>query len=155
MRYLACLLLTVALSSCLTSPDKCVITEPSNPAAETFDPSLGVDLSQMTKTASGVYEQDVVVGNGQELTTPAIIEVYYVAYLPNGTIVDQSLQRSFTFDLRTDTAEGVIEGMIGMKVGGRRLLVVPSNLALGPCGKGPVPPNSTVVYEFELLAINP
>jgi FKBP-type peptidyl-prolyl cis-trans isomerase FkpA len=45
--------------------------------------------------------------------------------------------------------------MMGMNVGGRRRLVVPSDLALGACGKGPIPANTTLVYEIELLAINP
>lgn len=155
MRYVALVLLSISLTACLTSPDRCAATNPSDPALETFAPSLNVDLSQMTKTASGVYELDVVTGDGETLTTPTPVQVYYVAYLPNGTIVDEQLQRPFTFDLRTGSAIGVVEGMLGMNVGGRRRLVVPSELALGACGKGPIPPNSTLVYEIELLAINP
>jgi FKBP-type peptidyl-prolyl cis-trans isomerase FkpA len=154
MRYLACLVLSLALAAC-TSPDRCATINPSDPATETFAPSLNIDLSQWTKTASGVYEQDVVPGTGETLTSPTSVAVYYVAYLPNGTVVDQQLQRPFTFDLRTNSAFGIVDGMMGMNVGGRRRLVVPSELALGACGKGPIPPNSTLVYELELLAINP
>jgi FKBP-type peptidyl-prolyl cis-trans isomerase FkpA len=154
MRYLACLVLSLGLAAC-TSPDRCAAINPSNPATETFDPSLNINLAQWTKTAAGVYEQDVVVGPGETLSTPTNVSVYYVAYLPNGTVVDQQLQRPFEFDLRTITAFGILDGMLGMNVGGRRRLVVPSDLALGPCGKGPIPPNTTLVYEIELLAINP
>ena len=154
MRYLACLVLSLALAAC-TSPDRCGATNPSNPATETFDPSLNINLAQWMKTASGVYEQEVVIGTGDPLTTPANVAVYYVAYLPNGSVVDQQLQRPFIFDLRTNAAFGIVDGMMGMNVGGRRRLVVPSDLALGACGKGPIPPNSTLVYEIELLAINP
>ncbi|HKN67812.1 MAG TPA: FKBP-type peptidyl-prolyl cis-trans isomerase [Gemmatimonadaceae bacterium] len=155
MRYLACLVLSLALAAC-TSPDRCAATDPSNPATETFDPSLNINLATWTKTASGVYEQDVVVPtDGETLTSPTNVSVYYVAYLPNGSVVDQQLQQPFTFDLRTNAAFGIVDGMMGMKVGGRRRLVVPSDLALGACGKGPIPPNSTLVYEIELLAINP
>ena len=154
MRYLACLVLSLALAAC-TSPDRCAATDPSDPATETFDPSLNINLTTWTKTANGVYEQDVVVGSGDALTAPTNVAVYYVAYLPNGTVVDQQLQRPFTFDLRTNSAFGIVDGMMGMNVGGRRRLVVPSDLALGACGKGPIPPNTTLVYEIELLAINP
>lgn len=152
MRYLACLVLSLALAAC-TSPDRCAAIDPSDPATETFDPSLNINLAQWTKTASGVYEQDVVIGTGAPLTAPTNVSVYYVAYLPNGTVVDQQLQRPFEFDLRTVTAFGILDGMMGMNVGGRRRLVVPSELALGACGKGPIPPNTTLVYEIELLGI--
>jgi FKBP-type peptidyl-prolyl cis-trans isomerase len=154
MRYLACLALSLVLAAC-TSPDRCAAINPSNPANETYDPSLNINLATWTKTPSGVYEQEVVVGTGETLLTPTTVDVYYVAYLPNGTVVDQQLQRPFEFDLRTITAFGIVDGMLGMNVGGRRRLVVPSELALGACGKGPIPPNSTLVYEIELLAINP
>ena len=154
MRYLACLVLSLALAAC-TSPDRCAATDPSDPATETFDPSLDINLAQWSKTPSGVYEQDVKVGTGDALTSPTVVSVYYVAYLPNGMVVDQQLQRPFTFDLRTNSAFGIVDGMMGMNVGGRRRLVVPSQLALGACGKGPIPPNTTLVYEIELLAINP
>lgn len=154
MRYLACLVLSLAITAC-TSPNRCAATNPSNPATETFDPSLNINLAEWTKTPSGVYEQEVVPGSGETLTTPTRVAVYYIAYLPNGTVVDQQRQRPFIFDLRTNAAFGIVDGMMGMKVGGRRRLVVPSDLALGACGKGPIPPNSTLVYEIELLAINP
>lgn len=154
MRYLACLVLSLVLAAC-TSPDRCVAANPSNPATESYDPSLNIDLATWTKTASGVYEQEVVLGTGETLTSPTNVDVYYVAYLPNGSVVDQQLQHPFSFDLRTISAFGIIDGMMGMKVGGRRRLVVPSDLALGACGKGPIPPNTTLVYEIELLAINP
>ncbi|MFL5616463.1 MAG: FKBP-type peptidyl-prolyl cis-trans isomerase [Gemmatimonadaceae bacterium] len=154
MRALACLVLTITLTACLTSPDKCAAINPSNPATETYASSLNIDLSQMSKTVNGVYTQDVVVGSGQTLSQPTNVQVYYVAYLPDGTVVDQQLQKPFLFDLRTITAAGVLDGMLGMNVGGRRRMVVPSELALGACGHGPIPPNSTLIYEIELLEID-
>src|SRR6476660_5218054 len=117
MRSLACFVLSIALTGCLTSPDKCAAVNPSNPATETFASSLNIDLSQMSKTVNGVYRQDVVPGTGETLTGPTTVQVYYVAYLPNGTLVDQQLQNPFTFDLRTATAPGVLDGMLGMNVG--------------------------------------
>jgi len=155
VRQLASLAICVALAGCLTSPDRCAAVMPSDPTTDTFAPSLNVDLSQMTRTTAGVFEQDIVVGTGAALTTPTTVQVFYVAYLPNGTIVDQSLQQPFTFDLRTNSARGIIDGMLGMQESGRQFFVVPSELALGSCGKGPIPPNTTLVYQIELITINP
>lgn len=155
MRNVLSLLVCAALSACITSPDRCVAAMPTDPATESFAPSLGIDLTQMTKTESGVYELDEVVGSGEALTNPTLVQVFYVAYLRDGTVVDQQLQQPFPLDLRTQGAIGIVDGMLGMNVGGRRKLVVPSQLALGACGRGPIPPNSTMIYEIELIAINP
>jgi FKBP-type peptidyl-prolyl cis-trans isomerase len=155
MRVIAAFAVMLLVTGCLTHPDRCAAIMPSDPATETFAPSLNVNLSQMTRTADGVYLQDFVVGTGDELTTATTVEINYTAYLPNGALVDQSSQGPVVLDLQTNAAAGVAEGMVGMNIGGQRLLVVPSNLALGPCGRGPIPPNSTLVYTIELLAINP
>lgn len=145
----------VLVTGCLTHPDRCADITPSDPATETFAANLNVNLGAMTRTSDGVYLQDLVVGTGQELTDTAVVQINYSTYLPNGTLVDVSNQGPIILDLGTEAVVGLAEGMIGMKVGGQRLLVIPSNLALGPCGRGPIPPNSTLVYTIELLAINP
>jgi FKBP-type peptidyl-prolyl cis-trans isomerase len=155
MRVLAALATAALLTGCLTHTDRCADIVPSDPATETFAASLNVDLAAMTRTPDGVYLQDMVVGSGDELTAPTVVKMNYSAYLPNGTLVDQTAQGPVVLDLNTNAAVGVREGMIGMKVGGQRMLVVPSNLALGPCARGPIPPNSTLIYKIELLAINP
>jgi FKBP-type peptidyl-prolyl cis-trans isomerase len=155
MRALATLAAVLLVTGCLTHPDRCADVVPSDPATESFAAGLNVDLSAMTRTADGVYLQDVVTGSGEELTAPTLVQMNYSAYLPNGAEVDTTANGPVLLDLRTNAAVGVSEGMMGMKIGGQRLLVVPSVLALGPCGRGPIPPNSTLVYKIELLAINP
>lgn len=155
MRHLVVLAAAVLVTGCLTHTDRCGDPVPSNPATETYAPSLNVNLASMTRTADGVYLQDLVVGTGDQLTAPALVQINYGAWLPSGALVDTTAQGPTLLDLSTRAAPGVTEGMLGMRIGGQRLLVVPSNLALGPCARGPIPPNSTLVYKIELLAINP
>ena len=145
----------VLLTACITDPHRCGTAQPTDPATESFATSLDVDPATMTRTANGVYLKDVVVGTGEALTTPRSVELFYVAYLKDGTQVDQRLDSPLTLDLRGNAAPGIVDGMIGMNVGGRRKLVVPSELALGACGQGPIPPNSTLVYEIELVSLVP
>lgn len=141
----------VLLAACLTGP-KC-ISRPSNPATETFAPSLGVNVDQMAVTQLGDYEQDLVVGTGARLSTLGPVEMHYSAYLVDGTLIDQFTDQVFSIDLATKATIGLADGMLGMYVGGQRLIVVPSPLALGACDNGPVPGNSTIVYKVELLSI--
>lgn len=152
MRSLSLLLALATVTACISNPDRCEDPRPTNPETETFAPSLQVDLSQMTRTNNGVFLRDVVVGDGETLSEPRAVEVLYIAYLKDGTVVDHP-QQPLTLDLLLNVAPGIVEGMMGMNVGGQRQLVVPSALALGACGRGPIPPNVTLVYEIELVSI--
>ena len=155
MRLFSLVLSLATLTACISNPDRCEDPHPTDPTTETFATQLQIDLNQMTRTAAGVFFRDVVVGPGAELTAPRTVEVFYVAYLKDGTVVDQQLQQPIQLNLQTSVAPGVTDGMLGMNVGGRRLLVVPSALALGACSKGPIPANVTLVYEIELVSLVP
>lgn len=155
MRPLLAVVALAMLTACISDPNHCETPRPTDPATETFASQLQIDLGQMTRTVNGVYYRDVVAGNGATLDVARVVEVFYVAYLKDGSIVDQQLTQPLQLDLQFNAAPGITEGMLGMNVGGRRVLVVPSALALGACGKGPIPPNSTLVYEIELVSISP
>lgn len=143
----------VLLAACLTEPHRCVDT-PSDPATQQFAPALGVDLTTMEKTELGDYRKDLVLGTGAALTTLRVVEIHYSAYLPDGTLVDQIIDQPYPLDLGTRATVGLADGMLGMAEGGQRLIVVPSENALGPCGNGGIPGNSTIVYTVELLTID-
>lgn len=151
-RSVILLLPCLLLGACLTSPRECV-DNPSNPATQTFAPSLGVNLDSMSRTAIGDYTKDVVVGDGQVLDSLQVVQIHYSAYLVDGTLVDQLLDQPFPIDLSATATTGLADGMFGMNVGGTRLIVVPSSNAFGPCPNGPVPGNSTLIYRIELLQI--
>lgn len=146
------LLPCILLGACLTSPKDCPVN-PSNPATETFAASLNVNLNTMEKTSLGDYKQDVVVGTGDALSTLQVVTIHYSAYLSNGTLIDQVTDQPFPIDLNTRATIGLADGMLGMNVGGQRVIVVPSENALGACPNGPIPGNSTLIYKVELLSI--
>jgi peptidylprolyl isomerase len=133
---------------------------PSDPATETFDPSLGVTISAMTKLESGVYIQDLLVGSGDAEVTDRTDTAWvtYTGFLKNGEEFDSGVNTKFTLDVMA--VRGMPLGMIGMKVGGRRLIVIPSALAYGeesvtePGTVDPViPRQSTLIFRVELLRL--
>lgn len=122
-----------------------------------FHPSLGVDLDQMTRTSSGLYWQDEADGTGAEAQTGDWVTVHYTGWLHDGTKFDSSHDRGEPFTVRGLGAAPVIagwnEGLIGMRVGGRRLLVIPPHLGYGAGGQGPIPGNATLVFRVEVVSI--
>lgn len=123
-----------------------------------FAESLGVDLSRMRQTSSGLYIQDLEEGRGLAARPGHVVVVQYTGWLPNGEKIDSSRDagepRSFQLGARRDVIAGWEEGVTGMRIGGKRLLVIPPQLAYGARGvPGAIPPNATLVYEFELLEI--
>jgi hypothetical protein len=123
----------------------------------TFAPALGVDLAKMTKTPSGLAYRDVRVGSGAAAAAGQTVSVHYTGWLPNGSKFDSSRDRNQPFDFPLGGGQvirGWDEGVVGMRVGGRRLLVIPPGLAYGPSGSDPIPPNATLVFDIELLAVH-
>ncbi len=99
---------------------------------------------------------DIVIGTGPEVARGNKVEVHYIGTLQNGSEFDNSNKRGepFTFTVGEGRViKGWEEGLIGMKVGGKRVLVIPPDMAYGDRVVGPIPANSTLVFAIELLAI--
>jgi FKBP-type peptidyl-prolyl cis-trans isomerase len=110
-----------------------------------------------TTTASGLKIGDIKIGDGQEAKTGDTVAVHYTGWLKNGTKFDSSLDRGkpFPFTLGAhNVIAGWDEGVVGMKVGGKRKLIIPPELAYGSQDKGKIPPNSELTFEVELLSID-
>ena len=107
------------------------------------------------KTASGLRYVDLVKGSGASPQPGQNVTVNYVGTLANGTKFDSSYDRGqpYTTRLSPDAViQGWVEGLRTMKVGGKRKLIIPPELAYGPKGHPPdIPPDATITFEIELL----
>ncbi|MCZ2109097.1 MAG: FKBP-type peptidyl-prolyl cis-trans isomerase [Dehalococcoidia bacterium] len=114
-------------------------------------------LKNPTTTASGLKYEDEVVGTGASPETGRRVTVHYTGTLVNGTKFDSSLDRGqpFTFVIGVgQVIKGWDEGVMTMKVGGKRLLYIPANLGYGSRSPSPaIPANSDLIFEVELLGV--
>jgi FKBP-type peptidyl-prolyl cis-trans isomerase FkpA len=145
-------LLSAGVLACGGSADR----EAGQPSGG-FSASLEVDTTAMTKTPSGLRYQDVAEGQGTEAAADRTVSVHYTGWLPNGEKFDSSRDRNEPFSFTLGAGQviaGWDEGVAGMKVGGRRKLVIPADLGYGTAGAPPaIPPGATLVFDVELLDV--
>ena len=127
------------------------------PESLTYARELDVDLTAMTKQPSGLYIQDLKTGTGTEATSGKQVSVHYTGTLVDGRKFDSSRDRNEPIPFKLGAGQviaGWDEGISGMKVGGRRKLVIPPELGYGSRGAGGViPPNATLVFDVELMDV--
>lgn len=120
-------------------------------------PQKGTDMSNAITTPSGLKYIDEVVGTGASPEHGQMVTVHYTGTLENGTKFDSSYDHGqpFTFQIGVSPViRGWAEGLMTMKVGGKRRLIIPPQLGYGARGAGNViPPNATLIFEVELLKI--
>lgn len=113
--------------------------------------------ASVVKTPSGLSYQDLLVGTGPAPTAGKPVKVHYTGWLENGKKFDSSVDRGEPFVFTIGAGQvipGWDEGVMTMKVGGKRKLIIPANLGYGAAGAGGViPPNATLIFEVELLDV--
>jgi FKBP-type peptidyl-prolyl cis-trans isomerase FkpA len=126
-----------------------------DPTKVTYAPELGVDLTRMERRESGLYVEELQPGTGDAASVGRPVTVHYTGWLPSGAQFDSSRARSpYSFTLGRGTViAGWDEGLVGMKVGGVRKLVIPSSLAYGETGNRSIPPNSVLIFDVELISV--
>ncbi|WP_127475948.1 FKBP-type peptidyl-prolyl cis-trans isomerase [Sulfurivermis fontis] len=109
-------------------------------------------------TDSGLKYEDLVEGTGETAQAGQMVTVHYTGWLENGQKFDSSKDRNDPFRFKLGAGQvirGWDEGVAGMKIGGTRKLTIPANLGYGARGAGGViPPNATLIFDVELLALN-
>lgn len=114
-------------------------------------------MSQEITTSSGLKYTDIEVGDGKSPLSGQGVSVHYTGTLEDGTKFDSSHDRNSPFNFTIGIGRvipGWDEGVMSMKVGGKRKLVIPPDLGYGARGAGGViPPNATLIFDVELLAI--
>lgn len=142
-------------------PATAIPTEPaaSAPVAAKQEPpaptATAADAPPAQAPASGLGIEDTKVGKGPEATKGKTCLMRYLGRLPDGTVFDSTHDRPFEFVLgKGDVIAGWDRGVVGMRVGGKRKLTIPPDLAYGLRGAPPkIPPNATLVFEVELVGL--
>lgn len=100
--------------------------------------------------------QDVKLGTGREALSGNVVVVHYTGKLTNGKVFDSSLDRKQPFSFRLGGGQVILgweKGILGMKEGGKRKLTIPPKYGYGGRAVGPIPANSTLLFEVELLQV--
>lgn len=124
--------------------------------SSSVSPSPSSGTAAPTAMADGLQVQDEVIGTGAEAKNGMLVTVHYTGTFTNGTKFDSSLDRGQPFQFILGggmVIKGWDEGLLGMKVGGKRKLVIPPQLGYGAQANGPIPANSTLVFEVQLLDV--
>lgn len=107
-------------------------------------------------TTDGLKIEDEIIGTGAEAKSGDTVTVNYLGTLENGKKFDSSYDRNQPFTTQIGVGQvikGWDEGIVGMKVGGKRKLTIPPALGYGSQDMGSIPPNSTLIFEVELLGV--
>lgn len=112
--------------------------------------------ANVKKTESGLLYRIEKAGEGKNIQATDLVKVHYTGKLANGEVFDSSVERGQPAEFKLNQViPGWTEGLQLIKKGGKIELVIPANLAYGESGSGPIPANSTLYFEVEVLDVTP
>lgn len=115
-------------------------------------PSLGIAEDSMRSVGRGVWIRDLQQGNGEVVDSGTTVEVHYVGMLADGRTFSATDRKPFSFVLGADQViAGWEDGILGMRVGGRRQLVIPPHLGYGAEGDRNIPPDAVLVFDVTVV----
>jgi peptidylprolyl isomerase len=125
-------------------------------AAYPYAPALGVEISAMTRSVSGLYTRDLAPGDGVRITAGDLVRARYTVHLADGTPIAGTAQGEAPLEFRLGRGQVIAawdEGLVGMRAGGKRQLFVPPSLAYGARARGSIPGNSILVFTIEVVGV--
>ncbi len=156
-RVLICFLMLAAAMIFACSQKETASPDINKGGDTVMEKGASVASGKMVKTPSGLQYEDIVAGSGASPSPGKKVTVHYTGWLTDGKKFDSSVDRNEPFVFQIGAGQvipGWDEGVMSMKIGGKRKLVIPSNLGYGAAGAGGViPPNATLVFEVILLDI--
>jgi FKBP-type peptidyl-prolyl cis-trans isomerase len=127
---------------------------PPTPEEITYASSLNITLSQFNRTALGVFYQDQVQGTGATIASGDSVSVGYTGWLPNGVQFDTNQPNGTPLRFKVGASQvvrGFEDGVIGMRVGGTRRIIIPSPLGYGRAGAGTsIPGNAVLIFSITM-----
>jgi len=149
---------TAAEEEAAPAEDEAAVDEETAADGEEAAGDAGAEEApKMITTPSGLKYEDLKVGDGPEAKAGDLVRVHYTGTLEDGTKFDSSVDRGVPFEFPLGAGrviKGWDEGVAGMKVGGKRRLVIPAELGYGDRGAPPkIPPGATLIFDVELLEI--
>ncbi len=129
-----------------------------DPLTATYDTSLHINISQYTVTTNGAFTRDSVVGGGNIAASGKVVSLRYVGRLTDGTIFDQNTASgasplNFTIGAGS-VIPGFDEGLLGMRAGGKRVIIIPPKLGYGSTPRAGIPANSILIFSISLTTVN-
>jgi peptidylprolyl isomerase len=140
-------------SSTSTTAKVTPVPTAETPAGAPTDAAAG---AKVHKLASGLQYQDVVVGSGKMAEAGMNVSIHYTGTLTDGTKFDSSLDRGEPLHFQIGAGnmiKGMEDGVTGMRIGGKRKLTIPPDMAYGAAGRPGIPPNATLLFDVELLDV--
>ncbi|HUH13696.1 MAG TPA: FKBP-type peptidyl-prolyl cis-trans isomerase [Longimicrobiales bacterium] len=148
-------LASAALAACGNGAPERSDLPPEHRVADRYAATLRVSLDEMERRPTGLYVQDVVAGDGMRADSGDIARVHYTGWLASGVEFDSSRDGE-PFEVALGygrVIDGWDQGVVGMRVGGQRRLVIPPALGYGRGGRGRIPGGATLVFDVELMEV--
>lgn len=116
---------------------------------------LALPVDSLRRVGRGVWVYDVQVGTGDRATAGRRVDIHHVGMFVDGRIFTRTGRKPFSFTMgEAKVIDGWEDGVLGMRVGGRRMLVIPSELAYGEQGDGAIPPGAALVFDVTLVGVD-
>ena len=157
MRRVGAALMGLAAAASCSNPAALPEGPVPDPLSATYAASLGINISEYQVTTNGAFTRDSAIGGGAAAILGKRVTLRYIGYLTNGVVFDKNTaatDSSFVFTVGGGGVnQGFDDGVTNMRVGGRRMVIIPPKLGYGATPKAGIPANSILIFWISLTAV--